>query len=140
MIETEPFRCPYAHLTRSTRHHTAVLLVHRAPIMEAEPFPCSAKNSLRTTVKPWHELAGRDGADARLHSGHGRRGVGRDDVRSRQGVQPRRKGEEPGTPDTAAVTAQGVQNSPGRRRGSYQVSLRSMCCQPLSLSVLDGDY
>lgn len=50
------------------------------------------------------------------------------------------KGEEPGTPDTAAVTAQGVQNSPGRRRGSYQVSLRSMCCQPLSLSVLDGDY
>lgn len=31
------------------------------------------------------------------------------------------KGEEPGTPDTAAVTAQGAQNSPGRRRGSYQV-------------------
>ncbi|CAN0428044.1 unnamed protein product, partial [Scytosiphon promiscuus] len=31
------------------------------------------------------------------------------------------KGEEPGTPDTAAVTAHGAQNSPGRRRGSYQV-------------------
>lgn len=38
------------------------------------------------------------------------------------------KGEEPGTPDTAAVTAQGAQNSPGRRRGSYQVGQGAFLC------------
>lgn len=43
------------------------------------------------------------------------------------------KGEEPGTPDTAAVTVQGAQNSPGRRRGSYQVFRRGW--QPVSLAV-----
>lgn len=31
------------------------------------------------------------------------------------------KGEAPGTPDTTAAAANIGQNSPGRRRGSYQV-------------------
>ena len=33
------------------------------------------------------------------------------------------KGEEPGTPDANTTATQGTGNSPGRRRGSYQVCM-----------------
>lgn len=42
------------------------------------------------------------------------------------------KGEEPGTPDANATANQGGGNSPGRRRGSYQVG----GCDWLALMLL----